>query len=226
MCRRKHIFFLLLVSCFAGYSFSLSAKREPVDKQKLILKKKEQVVRLYTRKLYAKANERIEELLLLLTSRTDRAEMLFYQAYGNYYQKNYLDASDQFHLFVKQYRSAPQAEEALFMRGYSLACEEVDTRLDQTITEDAIHCLEQYLAVYPQGRYIDRAAQTLQALQERFMKKSFENAQFYFRLGYYKAAIVALTNFEKTYPDSCFQEAVCRLLTKSHEKLAIKETTN
>ncbi|WP_432466208.1 outer membrane protein assembly factor BamD [Candidatus Cardinium hertigii] len=191
--------------------------------QSLIQQKKEAIVRLYERKRYAKANAQIASLLPMLKNRRDRSEFEWYQAYGNFYTKKYLVASNQFHLFVKQYPTFPQVEEALFMKGYSLACEDVDIRLDQTVTYDAIHSLEHYLAVYPTGLYRSKALDALQALQDRLMKKSFQAAALYVQLAYYNAAILALKNFQQVYPDASCKEQVVRLLAKCYKQLAMQQ---
>lgn len=217
MRKSKCSFLLLLIFCFLGHNFSF-AKPVALENKSLVMKKQERVVRLYERKRYARANELIEELLPLL-SRAECATFQFYQAYCNYYEQNYQVSSNQFHLFVKQHPFSLNVEEAVFMCGYSLACVYVDTRLDQTITYDAIQFLEQYLIAYPTGAYQYKATEALQNLQQRLMKKSFEEASLYVRLGYYNAAIVALKNFKKAYPDSLFKEAVCSLLVKSDKKL-------
>ncbi|MGI2256981.1 outer membrane protein assembly factor BamD [Candidatus Cardinium hertigii] len=194
--------------------------------QSLIEQKKEAIVRLYERKRYAKANAQIELLLPMLKNRKDRSKFELYQAYGNFYTKKYLVSSNQFHLFVKQYPTFPQVEEALFMKGYSLGYEDVDIRLDQTVTYDAIRSLEHYLGVYPTGLYRSKALDMLQTLQARLMKKSFQAAALYVQLGYYNAAIVELKNFQQVYSDTSCKEQVRRLLAKCYEQLAMQQPFN
>ncbi|TSJ80721.1 MAG: outer membrane protein assembly factor BamD [Candidatus Cardinium sp.] len=219
LCYRFRWLFLLP---FALVGDTLFAATPDHKAQALVSQKKEEVVRLYNRKRYARASAQIEELLPLLKSRTDRREFELYQAYCNFYEKKYLVSANQFHLFVKQYPTSLQAEEALFMRGYSLACQDVDIRLDQTTTRSAIHWLDRYLELYPTGVYLDKAFDALQNLQERLMQKDFQAAALYVRLGCYKAAIITLKNFEEKYPDSSFKEKVLQLLIKCAKQLAMR----
>lgn len=212
----------LLLFTHLGSNFYLLATVPEYTSQSLVAKQKEAIMRLYEQKRYTKANEQIELLLPLLKNRTERSKFELYQAYCNFYTKKYLVSAHQFHLFVKQYPTLPQVEEALFMKGYSLACENVDIRLDQTATYDAIRCLEHYLAIYPTGAYRNKASDALQNLQARLMQKNFQAAALYVRLGYYNAAIVALTNFKQVYPDTPFKEQLLRLLIKCYEKLAME----
>lgn len=219
MNKTRNIFFLLLVSvnCFIHTSLA-SANPIQVQHNAVVVKKQQQLVKFYENKRYAKAIALIEELLPLVKNRADRLQLQFYEAYANYYEKNYTVSSNQFHLFTEQYPFASQIEGALFMRGYSLAGENVDTRLDQTTTHDAMHFLEEYLAIYPEGHYLDSANTALAVLQKRLMSKVFEEAALYVRLGYYNAAVVALENFEKAYP-TCFEQKTCALLLKSYREL-------
>lgn len=219
MNKTRNIFFLLLASVCFGHASLASANPIQVQHNAVVVKKQQQLVKFYESKRYAKAIALIEELLPLVKNRADRLQLQFYEAYANYHEKNYTVSSNQFHLFTEQYPFASQIEEALFMCGYSLAGENVDTRLDQTTTHDAMHFLEEYLAVYPEGNYLDSANTALADLQNRLMYKSFEEAALYVRLGYYNAAVVALENFEQAYP-TCFAQKTCALLLKSYQELA------
>lgn len=195
----------------------------PVYKTELsIAQKKKKIRDLYERKRYTKVNEAIDLLLPLLIKKIDRAEFEFYQAHCNFHQKKYSLSADQFHGFSKHYPSFPQVEEAIFMRGYALSCENVDIRLDQTATYDAIRCLENYLMFYPTGTYRTKAADALHDLEIRLMHKHFQAACLYVRLGCYNAAIVSLKNFQETYPETPFKEKLLRLFIKCHEKLAMR----
>ncbi|AXI23969.1 outer membrane assembly lipoprotein YfiO [Cardinium endosymbiont of Sogatella furcifera] len=214
---------LFLLPCtLVGPTFCVLAAAPVPIQQDFLVGQKGKIIRFYERKRYAKANEQIELLLPLLKNRLDRAKFECYQAYCNFYEKKYLVSAHQFHWLVKQYPTFQQAEEVLFMYGYSLACEEVPIALDQTFTYKAIDALEHYLAVYPAGAYCHKAAEALQSLRNRLMHKHFRAAALYVRLGYYHAAIVALKNFHETYPDTALKEQVLRLLIKCYEKLGME----
>lgn len=213
----SYTFFLWLIAFFTA--FSLSA--QSADTKLFLLKKKEAVVCSYKKGHYAKANRYIEELLPLLTSSQERLQFQFYQAYCNFYEKNYLVSSGQFHLLVKHYPTFPEREEAFFMRGYSMACEEVPICLDQKVTYDAIAYLTHYISTYPTGAYLDQAHAKLADLQQRLMEKQFKMAAFYVQLRYYRAATIALQDFARDYPDSPFQSELFQLLLKIYEKLSL-----
>lgn len=186
----------------------------------LLLHKKERVTQLYAQKRYAKANALIETILPAIKDKIERSELHFYRAYCSYYEKNYVVASNQFELFVKQYPFDARIEEALFMKGYALAHVRVNTYLDQDTTYNAMHRLERYLAKYPTGNYVQQATHSLQKLQDRLLKKEFEAARLYVRLGYYRAAIVSLTHFKENHPESLFHGQVLAFLVHCYTQLA------
>ncbi|HLP35154.1 MAG TPA: outer membrane protein assembly factor BamD [Amoebophilaceae bacterium] len=209
-----------------GIFFVLAAKPASLEAStaksttSLLLQKKERVMQLYAQKRYEKANALLETILPAIKDKIERSDLHFCRAYCNFYEKNYLVASNQFELFVKQYPFDARTEEALFMKGYSLAQVRIDTFLDQTTTYDAMHCLERYLAKFPTGNYLHQATQALQKLQHRLLKKEFEAARLYAQLGHYRAAVVALVHFKEDHPESLFHGQVLELLVRCYTQLA------
>ena len=216
--------FFLAIIFFQSSGLTLLASPVEVVHSSLWLKKKKQIVHLYQQKHYTKANALIEELLPLVDDKLEGAELYFYQAYCKFYSKDYLGSSDQFHGYIKKYPCALQTEEAVFMRGYSLACKDVDLRLDQKVTYDAIRCLSYYLTAYPAGSYIEKAHDALQRLKNRLMRKDFAGCCSYIQLGYWHAAVVTLKIFQQTYPDNFLKKQVLSLLVKSYVKLAMEKS--
>ncbi|TDG94990.1 outer membrane protein assembly factor BamD [Cardinium endosymbiont of Culicoides punctatus] len=222
MNKSRKILLLLGFACFGHVTPTLARSTDTTHTQSnaAVLEKMQKIVKLYEKQRYTNVLELIEELLPVVKCKADRLQLQFYEAYANYYEKNYSISSNQFHFLTEQYSLDPQIEEAFFMAGYSLAFENVDIYLDQTVTYDAIHLLEEYLEMYPEGHYLDLAHIALKTLHHRLISKSFKEAACYVRLGYYHAAIVALENFEKTYPNSGFELKTYALLLKSYKERA------
>jgi outer membrane protein assembly factor BamD len=215
--KKKYTVSLLLVFYGVSYGFPLWArKNKKADIAVLNIEKKEKIVQLFNNKRYKKVLTLMEDVVPLLPMR-DRVELDFYQAYCNYYLKNYEISADQFDLFVKYYPYAPSVEEAYFMRGYSLIGLNIDKRLDQAVTYKALDYLEQYLGVYPKGHYVQKAQEGMKILQERLMKKEFQKVYFYLRLKKYEVVRVVLKNFVQAYPNSPYQELI-EDLTKRYVK--------
>jgi outer membrane protein assembly factor BamD len=60
----------------------------------------------------------------------------------------------------------------------------------------------------------------LTTLSNRLMEKSYLNAYTYYKIGRYKAAIVAFKNAMKNYPDSPYIEDIMYYITVSAYRLA------
>jgi outer membrane protein assembly factor BamD len=59
-------------------------------------------------------------------------------------------------------------------------------------------------------------------LREKLVKKSFDSASLYYKLGDYKAAITALNNALKEFPDTHYREELLFLVVKSSNEYAVK----
>ena len=215
---RNYILCLFWAWCGLSTKVDLLASTQT---EACIVAEKRKIMQWYKQKRYNKVQVHIEQILPKLTNHEDILELQFLQAYCSFYKKDYNLSADQFTLFIQEYPYASNIEEAIFMRGYSLACIKSQPYLDQKHTFEAMGYLERYLERYPQGNYVDKATHVLKHLKWCLMKKSFEAARLYLRLGYFKAAIVSLKNFERDYPNSVFQEKIWLLFIKSYKALAL-----
>ena len=106
------------------------------------------------------------------------------------------------------------------MYAYSLYQSSPHSYLDQTNSIDAMASMQEFLNRYPNSKFKDQAIETIFTVQEKLEIKGFENANQYYRMRQYKAAIVALDNFISNFPDSRYVEEASYLVIVSHYKLA------
>ena len=92
--------------------------------------------------------------------------------------------------------------------------------LDQSFTTKAIDALQLFLSKNPESDYKEESNKMLDNLRERLAKKAFEQAELYYNIGYYKAAVEAFTVMVNEYPDSKFREQAQFYLVKSSYALA------
>ncbi|EMR03245.1 outer membrane protein assembly factor BamD [Cesiribacter andamanensis] len=118
------------------------------------------------------------------------------------------------------YGRSPQAEEALFMHGYSLYLQSPNYKLDQTSTLDAINAMQNFINLYPRSEYKERATLVLDELQHKLAKKAYDNAKLYYNVSRYKAALIVLENFSEDFPDSEYNEEVAFLRIQAAYELA------
>jgi outer membrane protein assembly factor BamD len=92
--------------------------------------------------------------------------------------------------------------------------------LDQANTHLAIEEFQRFMNRYPASERVDECNRLIDELQDKLVKKSFESASLYYKLGEYKAAITALQNSLKEYPGTRYREELLYLIVKSSYELA------
>lgn len=168
--------------------------------------KYEAAMNYYNDENYYKASLLFEQILPVVRGLPEGEKVQFYLAYCQYYDKLYLLASEHFQTFYETYGRSSFVEEARFMHAYSLFEVSPKYNLDQTNSIQAMAAMQSFLNRYPNSKFRERATNVIDEIQVKLEKKGFENARQYFKLRYYQAAIVALTNFTLNFPDSKYRE--------------------
>lgn len=197
-------FLLILVLGSCSRFSRIQKSDDPMEKYQAALK-------YYEEKKYGKAAILLEDILPLLTGREEGEKAQFMYAYAHFYQDLFIESSYYFKQFYDLYGRSPQAEEALFMNGYSLYLQSPNVSLDQTSTLDAVNALQNFLNLYPKSEYKEKATQLMDELQQKLASKAFDNAKLYYNVGRYKAALVVLENFSEDFPDSPYNEEAAYL---------------
>lgn len=174
----------------------------------------------YEKKDYYKASSLFEQILPIVRGLPEGEKVQFYMAYCQYYDKLYLLASEQFKTFYETYARSAMAEEARFMYAYSLYVSSPDYNLDQNSSIQAMTAMQQFLNRFQDSQFRDKAIETITTTQQKLEKKGFENARQYYKMRSYKAAVVALDNFKKNFPDSKYQEEAQYMIVVAQFKLA------
>ncbi len=205
MSKLAHIlFYLLLVAVFSiGCSDFRKIQKNPDWKVKY-----EAAIKYYKNKDYHRSTLLFDEIMPFIRGTQEGELVQFYNAYANYYQKQYLMSSHYFKTFYDTYTRSEFAEEAFYMYAYSLYKQSPPYDLDQTSTIEAINAMQIFLNRYPGSKYRTDATNILAELTRKLELKAFENAKQYYTIGHLRAAIVAFENFGKDYPGSVFNEDV------------------
>ena len=200
-------------------SFSCSDFRK-IEKSQDWRVKYEAGLNYYNKKDYYRASVLFEQILPIVRGLPEGEKVQFYLAYCQYYDKLYLLASEQFKTFYETYGRSSLAEEARFMHAYSLYQSSPNPNLDQTSSIESMASMQQFINRFPQSKFREQAVNVIETTQNKLEKKGFENARQYYKMKYYKAAIVALNNFKQNFPDSQYIEEAYYLVILSEYKLA------
>lgn len=177
-------------------------------------------MKYYEEKDYYRATTLFEEILPFIRGSREAELVQFYNAYANYYQKNYTLASHYFKTFYETYSRSDYAEEAFYMYVYSLYKQSPTYALDQTSTNEALNTVQTFLNRFPNSPFRSKAIDIIGEMMGKIEQKEFENARLYYKLGRLNAAMIALDNFKMDFPDSQLHEEACYLLVVCSHRYA------
>ena len=178
-------------------------------------------IELYNEEDYSRALPLLEELVPLYRG-TEKGKRVYYlYCYTNYYLGYRIAAAYHFKQFSNTYPHSDEAQDALFMAAYCNYLESPIPSLDQEPTYTALEELQLFANTYPESPLIDSANSLVDELRSKLETKAYDNASQYYKIRRYKAAIVALNNFQEEYPLSVYSEQVKLKILKSYYYLAI-----
>lgn len=160
---------------------------------------------------YGRASLLLGDVLAALKATPNGEESLYMLAMCSYQTRDYESASSYFKKYYQSYPKGEFVEHARYYAGMSLYNQTPDTRLDQTVTEEAINELQSFLDLYPTTRLKDATQDIIYKLQDKMVYKEYLAAQMYFDLGTYmgnslyggsnyEACVVTAQNALKDYP--------------------------
>lgn len=171
---------------------------------------------------YARSAQLLNELVNIYrgTSRAD--EVYYYYAKSHFGMRDYLMAGHWFRTLVKDFPKSEYAEESQYMIGYCYYMDSPKPRLDQQVTQKAIDALQLYVNLYPSSDRVEEANRLIIEMRDKLVYKSFLSGKLYYDLENYKAAVIALTNSLKDYPDTKYREDLMFMLLRAKYLLAIR----
>ncbi len=210
------IFFLILFTLGACSKYqTLVKKGTPEQKYKAALK-------YYAKDDYFHSQQLFDELIVLYRG-TNKLERIYYLYAQTYYkQGEYLIASYHFKYFAKTFPKSQYAEESMYLSAYCKYLDSPPMNLDQTSTKEALTDMQMFINLYPNSDKVADANKVMDELRAKLVDKDFYNAQQYLKTEYYKAAIYALNQHVKDYPDSPHREEAMYLIVKANYDYAYK----
>ncbi len=212
--------FRFLLICLLFVAATACSKFERLRKTTDMDKKYQAAVAYYEKKDYLKADILFEDIIPLLKGSKESELAQFYRAYSKYYTGDFILAEYYFKNFYETFSRSELAEEAMFMRAMSLYEQSPSFNLDQTNTYTAVSALQSFINAYPESKHREKCGQLLQELRTKLEHKAYEQAILYARIGDNKAAVVAFNNFQRSFPDSDYNEEIAFLKVQSAYNLA------
>lgn len=198
-------FFLIwvgMVVLSAGCSISKKDLRETAQDYYLFGTK------VYESGNYAKAKEAFQKILDEYPDSELRREALLNLADSYYKNEEYEEAHFQYQKFLELYPTHPQADTILYrMAMCSFLRMRPDDR-DQTITEEAIQDLENFLLMYPKSPHFHDVLLKAIYCKNKLAAHELGVAKFYFDQGAYHSAMRRLDRILRYYPAIAFLDEV------------------
>jgi outer membrane protein assembly factor BamD len=152
---------------------------------------------------------------------TPREDSLtFYNARCKFKDHDWEEAATQLDTYRRKFSRSPFIEEAEGMYALCHYYMSPPPEYDQSMTTQAIIAITEFMSRYPESEHNTEFSDMLTKLTARLMEKSYLNAYTYYKVGRYKAAIVAFKNAMKQYPESPYTEEMMYYQTVSAYRLA------
>jgi len=213
--RNSVIFALCLITLvFVG----CKSKFEKLRNSNNITVKYQEAVKLYEKGKYSKALILFDDLASKYRGRAEAEDLFYLIANANYKLKDYTSARFHFKNFANTYPNSDRAEECRYMAAYCYYIDSPRSTLDQENTRKAIDELQLFVNYYPESERAEQAGALIQSLRDKLEKKAFDNAKLYYNMGLaddYRAAVIALENVLRQYPDTKYAEEIEFLMVKS-----------
>ena len=208
----QRLFWLLLMVGLVSCS-----EFEKVRKSSDIMYRYRKAMEYYNNQDYAKANALFADLTYAFRGTQQQDSVYFFQAMSYFKQGEgfYTDAANLFKTFSENYPYSFFAEEAALMEAECYYQQSPRPELDQTYTQLALNAFEMFKLLYPQSNQRTVVNAKIGELTEKLVEKSYKAAKLYFDLGEYKAALTALYNAIREYPDTKYREELQFMLLKS-----------
>lgn len=203
---------LVIVASCSGYEKLLKSRDYQLKYQKAF--------EYYHDEDYVKAQNLFEQLVPIFGGTNQADSVNFYHAMTHFKLGDYILAGHHFKNFTTIYGNSPFAEEAEYLRAYCFYMNSPRPELDQGSTYQAIEAFQLFAIRYPNSSRIPETLKYVEELQNKLVEKSFISAKLYFDLEEYKAAIIALNNSLREYPDTKYREEIMFLILKSRFLLA------
>lgn len=177
--------------------------------------KKEMAKEYYEEEKYVRTSELLEQIMPRYRATAEAEELAWLKANTFYNMRDYIMAGSAYEEYAATYPYGENAEEATFMTAYCDYMMSPRPQLDQSYTNSAIEAFTYFQRRFPGSDKVDDARELIKELEDKLVEKSYLNAKLYYDRNQYRAAVVALDNSLKDYPNTKHREELMFLKLES-----------
>lgn len=159
-------------------------------------------VEYYENKEYAKTQTLFELIISNYRGKKEFEQLNYMFAYTYYHQKDYTLAASAFKNFANTFVYSPYKEEMEYMHAYSTYLQSPNFRLDQEPTIKAIDALQTFVNTYPTSERAKECNKLMEGLRKKLELKAISQAEQYFNMDQYQAAITSYENVLREFPET------------------------
>jgi len=204
-------FILLIISVLA----SSCGEYEKLLKSTDFELKKTKAYEYFDAGKYVRTSELLGQILPRYRATAEAEELNWLNARCYYNMRDYIMAGAAYKNFAETYPYSENSEEATFMTAYCDYMLSPRPDLDQSYTNSAIEAFTFFQRRYPSSDKVGDAEELIKELEDKLVEKSYLNAKLYYDMEAYRAAVVALDNSLKDYPNTKHREELMFLKLES-----------
>ena len=174
----------------------------------------------YDAQKYQRTLQLLEEISPFYSGTTREDTILYYTGATHYKMGDFESSGTIFDDFRRRFGRSPYIEDVEYMYAKGFYYASPSPERDQTMTQQALIAINEYLDRYPNSVKKETLLQNIEELKLKLYDKSFINARSYYTIGRYKSAVVALKNALSKYPETPHREELLYLTAKSSYLLA------
>ena len=182
---KKFLFILLLAFVACAHKIPIS---EMNTAQKVAVANS-----LMAKEKYHSALEIYEKVIFECRGDTVFKKVQYQLANCYFHQKLYKDAIFEFEEFLRLFPISQYSEDAEYKIGLCSMKMSLASHLDQTETKNAIKQFENFLVKYADSEKREKVKKLLKQCKNKLLNKKYENGYIYYKMGYYNAALMYLT---------------------------------
>jgi outer membrane protein assembly factor BamD len=164
---------------------------------------------------FSKAQQLLDQILPRYRATEEAEELTWMYAQSYYGMKDFLMAGSEFKNYANIYPYGKHDEEANFLAAMCDYYMSLKAELDQQNTKNAIDGFVLFINRFPTSSRAEEAKKYMTELRDRLSEKSYLSATLYFKMSQYKAAVTAIANSLKEYPDTKYREEMMYLKLSS-----------
>jgi outer membrane protein assembly factor BamD len=164
---------------------------------------------------YLRAQTLYELVLSQYRGRPEGEQLFFQYAYTHYHLGQYELAAHYFNTFSNTFAYSDYREEADYMAAYANYQLSPTFRLDQGKTLEAIQGFQDFVNRYPLSARAAECNRLIDEMRAKLEEKAYANAELYYDMRNYEAAIQSFENMLRDFPDTRRLELVRYLIVRS-----------